>query len=78
MRIRPELMAVLVLCVPISLLQSDAGHNFHVKELQMTQSAGGPHSSFQPIIQIESAIQAGSPQVSFLSSHSPGQVCNLS
>lgn len=29
----------------------------------MTQSAGGPHSSFQPIIQTESAFQAWSLQV---------------
>lgn len=38
------------------------------------ESAGGPHNSFRPIIQMESAIQTGSLQVSFLSLHSPGQV----
>lgn len=44
----------------------------------MTQSAGGPHSSFQPIIQMEGAIHTGSLQVSLLSPCSPGQVCAVS
>lgn len=57
---------MLVLCVPL-YLPTIIGHNFHAKELWMTPSAGGPHNSFQPIIQMESAIQTGSLQVSFLS-----------
>ena len=63
--------------LPRSLL-SDAGHNFHVRELWMTQSAGGPHSSFQPIIQMEGAIHTGSLQVPLLPPCSPGQVCAVS
>lgn len=67
------------LCVPLSLLHwVTLGTISIVKELWMTLSAGGPHSSFQPIIQMESAIHAGSLQVSFLSLRSPGQVCSVS
>lgn len=64
---------MLVLRFPL-YLPTIIGHNFYAKELWMTPSAGGPHNSFQPIIQMESAIQTGSLQVSFLSLHSPGQV----
>lgn len=72
---------MLVLCEPLALLHWVTLHNFHVKELWMTQSAGGRHCSFQPIIQMEGAIQVGSLQVSFiffLSSCSPGQICRAS
>lgn len=71
-------MLNLVFRVPLSLLQSDFGHNFHVKESWMTQSAGGPHSSFQPIIQMERTIHVGSLQLSFSSLHAAGQVCAVS
>lgn len=66
---------LVVLWVPLYRL-TIIGRNFHAKQLWMTQSAGGPHNSFQPIIQMESAIQTGSLHVSFLSLHSPGQVCS--
>lgn len=52
---------------------------FPCKQLWMTQSAGGPHSSFQPIIQMESAIQAASLQISFVYSLSRTSLhCELS
>lgn len=79
LRCRLKLMHTLILCVPLSLLHRVTLGTISMKKRSEWHSQQvGPHSSFQPIIQMESAIQAGSLQVSFLCLHSSGQLCSVS
>lgn len=57
-----EAAAMPFLCVPL-YLPTVIERNFHGEEPWMAQSAGGPHNSFQPIIQMGIAIQTRSLQV---------------
>lgn len=55
-----------ILCV-LLYLPAVIERSFHAEEPWMAQSAGGPHNSFQPIIQMGIAIQTRSLQVPLLS-----------
>lgn len=65
--------AMPILCVPL-YLPTVIENNFHAGGPWMTQSAGGLHNSFQPIIQMGSAIQTRSLPVPLLFSGSQAEL----